>query len=144
MQMPMPTVGSSNTFRVKKPLSSFSCPMVASMYSLAATPSTMPMYPKKVVMQMLSTMIRRRIDQGLAPMALRMPNSCVRSLTVMSMMLETPTMPEMSVRMPIIHSAVRIIVVPVFICRFCVKRFHIHIEFSSSGAASCRRLTRER
>lgn len=37
------------------------------------------------------------IDTGLAPSALRMPNSEVRSVTVTSMMLLTPTMPASSV-----------------------------------------------
>ena len=86
-------------------------------------------------MSTLSMMIRRRMALGVAPMALRMPNSRVRSFTVMSMMFDTPTMPESNVKMPIIHSAVRMMPMPVFICRFCVKRFHIHTDSSSSGAA---------
>ena len=101
---------------VNKPESTFMLPMVAFMYSLAAMPNTMPMYPKKVVMMMLSMMMSRRIDHGVAPIALRIPNSWVRSFTVMSMMLETPTMPLSRVKMPTIHNAVRNIPIPVFIC----------------------------
>ena len=44
-----------------------------------------------------SVRIRRMIDTGLAPSALRMPNSEVRSVTVTSMMLLTPTMPASKV-----------------------------------------------
>ena len=43
------------------------------------------------------------IDEGLAPSALRMPNSKVRSCTVTSMMLLTPTMPASSVPRPMIQ-----------------------------------------
>ena len=92
---------------------------------------------QKVVMTMLSMMMRRRIDHGFAPIALRMPNSCVRSRTVMSMMFDTPTMPDMSVSMPITHNAVRSRPVAVFMLSACVKRFHIQMAFSSSGAARC-------
>ena len=42
------------------------------------------MYPKKVVIVTLSEIISQRIDIGLAPSALRMPNSWVRSRTVIS------------------------------------------------------------
>ena len=48
-------------------------------------------------------MMSRRMEAGPAPMALRMPNSRVRSRTVTSMMLLTPTMPAMSVLMPTIQ-----------------------------------------
>ena len=84
---------------------------------------------------MLSIIISLNIDDGLAPIALRMPNSRVRSFTVISMILLTPTIPLKSVNRPTIHNAVRIMFMPVFICKFCVKRFHIHTEPSSSGAA---------
>ena len=57
---------------------------------------------------------------GLAPMALRMPNSRVRSFTVMSMMFDTPTTPLSSVNSPTIHKAVRMMPMPVSICMFCV------------------------
>ena len=64
-----------------------------------------------------------------------MPNSCVRSFTVMSMMLDTPTTPDSRVKSPIIHSAVRMMSVPWFICMFCVNLFHSQTASSSSGAA---------
>ena len=86
-------------------------------------------------MTTLSMMISRKIDHGLAPMALRIPNSCVRSFTVISMMLDTPTMPDNKVKRPTIHRAVLMMSVAVLSCKSCVNRFHIHIEFSSSGAA---------
>ena len=41
------------------------------------------------------------IDQGVAPSALRMPISRVRSRTAIIMMFETPTTPASSVPMPI-------------------------------------------
>ena len=110
-------------------------PIVASMYSFAATPSTIPMYPKNVVIITLSTIISFSVDHGVAPMAFLIPNSRVRSFTVISIMFDTPTMPLSSVNSPIIHSAVWMMVMPVSICMLCVKRFHIHIAPSSSGAA---------
>ena len=98
-------------------------------------PQSMPIYPKNVVITTLSTMMSLRTDRGEAPMALRMPNSRVRSFTVMSIMLLTPTMPESSVNRPITYSAMCIMRMPLFICKVCVKRFHIHTALSSSGAA---------
>ena len=41
------------------------------------------------------------IDHGVAPSALRIPISFVRSLTAIIMMFETPTTPARSVPMPI-------------------------------------------
>ena len=58
-------------------------------------------------MTTLSTMMSHKMLLGFAPKALRMPNSCVRSLTVISMMLLTPTMPLSSVKMPTTQMAVR-------------------------------------
>ena len=46
------------------------------------------------------------MEAGLAPRAFRMPNSCVRSRTVISMMLLTPTMPLSRVKIPITQMAV--------------------------------------
>ena len=80
----------------------------------------MPMYPKNVVMMTLSMMMSFRMLHGFAPIALRMPNSRVRSLTVMSMMFDTPTMPLSNVKRPTIHNAVRMMPIPVSICRLCV------------------------
>jgi len=45
--------------------------------------------------------------RGFAPSALRMPNSWVRSRTVMSMMFEMPTTPLSSVSRPTTQRAVR-------------------------------------
>ena len=58
-------------------------------------------------MTTLSTMMSHRMEAGLAPSALRMPNSWVRSRTVMSMMFDTPTMPLSNVKMPMTQMAVR-------------------------------------
>ena len=62
------------------------------------------MYPKAAVIITDSVRISRMIDRGLAPSALRMPNSAVRSVTVTSMMLLTPTMPASSVPRPMIQT----------------------------------------
>ena len=83
----------------------------------------------------LSAMISLVMLQGLAPMALRIPNSWVRSLTVISMMLLTPTTPLSSVNSPTIHKAVVRMLRPFCICMFWRARFHIHSALSSSGAA---------
>jgi hypothetical protein len=48
------------------------------------------------------------IEPGVAPSALRMPISSVRSCTEMIMMLLTPTMPANSVPLPTIQTKVRI------------------------------------
>ena len=95
-------------------------------------------------MTTLSTMMSRSIDQGEAPMALRMPNSRVRSRTVISMMFDTPTIPDSSVNSPTIHSAVLISQVAVLSCKSWVNRFHIQMVRSSSVAARCWRLIRAR
>ena len=81
----------------------------------ATNPKNIPTYPKKAVMVMLSANISLVMFQGLAPMALRTPNSRVRSLTVISIMLLTPTIPLSRVRSPIIHNAVLIMSVPLAI-----------------------------
>ena len=47
------------------------------------------------------------IDHGVAPSALRMPISLVRSLTAIIMMFETPTTPASSVPMPITQTNAR-------------------------------------
>ena len=46
-------------------------------------------------------MTKAKMLFGLAPKALRMPNSRVRSFTVISIMFETPTMPLIKVKIPI-------------------------------------------
>ena len=58
------------------------------------------MYPATDVMTTDSCMIRPTMDAGVAPRALRMPISLVRSLTTIIMMLLTPTIPAMTVKMP--------------------------------------------
>ena len=63
-------------------------------------PAASPRYPAIAVMSKLSATIMRTMADGVAPIALRMPISCVRSLTEISMMLETPTMPARSVPIP--------------------------------------------
>ena len=48
-----------------------------------------------------------RTDHGVAPSALRMPISFVRSFTAIIMMFETPTTPASNVPMPITHTKMR-------------------------------------
>ena len=74
------------------------------------------------------------MEKGFAPSALRMPNSRVRSLTVISMIFDTPTMPLSRVKIPITQMAVRNKPAMFCVCMYCVKRFHIHIAPSSSGS----------
>ena len=92
-------------------------------------------------MMILSIIMSFKILHGLAPIALRTPNSRVRSRTEINMILLTPTIPLSRVKMPTIHKDVRIIDTPWFICIFDVKRFHIQTASSSSGAASWLRFT---
>ena len=65
-------------------------------------------------MTTLSAKTLRKMLQGRAPSALRMPNSRVRSLTVMSIMFEMLTTPLNKVRMPTTHKPVRKMRVAVF------------------------------
>ena len=92
-------------------------PATVFMYSVAAMPATIPIYPKKVVIVTLSAMISHKIDIGLAPNALRIPNSRVRSFTVISMILLTPTMPLSKVNMPITQMAIVRMRIPFSCCR---------------------------
>ena len=68
------TVGLRKTVSVKTPASTVWFPATVFMYSVAAMPATIPIYPKKVVIVTLSAMISHKIDIGLAPNALRIPN----------------------------------------------------------------------
>jgi len=70
------------------------------MPSMRNTPSTRPIHPASAVMKTASRMTWPTTLAGVAPKALRMPISRVRSFTTMSMMLLTPTMPAMSEPMP--------------------------------------------
>ena len=74
------------------------------------------------------------MERGLAPRALRMPNSWVRSLTVMSMMLLTPTMPLSSVKMPM--TQMEVVITPMAFCDwiYCLMRLPIHTAPVSSGS----------
>ena len=58
-----------------------------------ATPRETPVRPERVVRNIVSDMIWRIIVTGVAPIARRMPSSCVRSRTVMSMMFMIPIAP---------------------------------------------------
>ena len=60
-----------------------------------------PSIPATAVSTMLSQMICERIIFGVAPMALRIPISVVRSRTVTIMMFETPMIPASRVPIPI-------------------------------------------
>ena len=138
------TVGFSKKVMENTPISMVCLPATTFIYSVTAIPATMPTYPKKVVMVTLSEIISQRIDTGFAPNALRMPNSCVRSRTVISMMLLTPTMPLNSVKMPITQMAMCRICVAVCCWRYCVKRFQIQMAPSSVGSNSERSQSRWR
>ena len=83
---------------------------------------------------MLSEMMSHRMERGLAPRALRMPISWVRSFTVMSMMLLTPTMPLSRVKMPITQMAV--VRMPIACCDWMYWRMRlpIHTAPMSSGS----------
>ena len=74
---------------------------------MVPTPSTRPIYPDTVVINTDSVRIRLMMDQGVAPRALRMPISLVRSFTAISMILLMPTMPAKIVPMPITQMKIR-------------------------------------
>ena len=64
------------------------------------TPKRMPLMPATSVSTILSEMICDRIILGVAPMALRIPISVVRSRTVTIMIFDTPIAPASSVPSP--------------------------------------------
>src|SRR5262249_31156398 len=65
-----------------------------------AVPATTPFRPATSVSTTDSFITIATIDSGVAPSALRTPISLVRSLTVISMMFETPTTPASRVAPP--------------------------------------------
>ena len=105
MQMEKSTVGLEKTVIVMPSSEIFESPPIMLMYSVAITPRTIPMYPKTVVTTTLSIITPFRIDTGRAPSALRIPNSWVRSFTVMSIILLMPTTPLIKVRSPMTQRA---------------------------------------
>ena len=118
------------------PISTTCSPEMVFMYSVVRMPAIMPMYPNNVVIVMLSVIINPKIEIGLAPKALRMPNSRVRSFTVISMILLTPTIPLNKVKMPITQMEVRNRLLAVCCVRYWVKRFQTWIALRSS-ASNC-------
>ena len=64
------------------------------------TPNRMPLMPATSVSTILSEIICESIILGVAPMALRIPISVVRSRTVTIMMLDTPMAPASRVPSP--------------------------------------------
>ena len=68
IQTSSPTVGLRNIVAWKSPVSTTSCPIVASIYSFAAIPQSIPMYPKIAVVMTLSIMISLSICHGFAPL----------------------------------------------------------------------------
>ena len=81
-----------------------------------------------------SVRIRRMIDTGLAPSALRMPNSEVRSVTVTSMMLLTPTMPASKVPRPMIQTKRLMPPKTIIMLLYCSIVLRIHRALWSSGS----------
>ena len=65
-----------------------------------STPKRMPLMPATNVSTILSEIICERIIFGVAPMALRIPISVVRSRTVTIMMFDTPIAPARRVPRP--------------------------------------------
>lgn len=103
MAMLISTVGFSKKVIEKTPASTTCLPATIFMYSVVAIPATIPIYPKNVVITTLSDMMSQRMDDGFAPSAFLIPNSCVLSLTVISMILLTPTIPLSRVKIPTTH-----------------------------------------
>ena len=71
------------------------------------TPAATPTRPAISVSTIDSFITIEMIENGVAPSALRTPISFVRSLTVISMMFETPTTPAISVAPPTTHDSAR-------------------------------------
>ena len=66
----------------------------------------MPTYPKTDVIKIDSIIMDRKICEGGAPIALRIPNSRVRSFTETNIILLTPTIPAIKVKMPIMETKI--------------------------------------
>ena len=110
---------------------------------MAATPAMIPKSPASVVSSVLSAIICRAMIHGEAPMARRMPISLVRSLTVTSMMLLTPTAPEMSVPKPMSQMSACSPILRYDRALSSFSALNPHIALSSSGAIWCRSLRTE-
>ena len=91
-----------------------------------------------------SAITNAKIEPGLAPNALRMPNSRVRSRTVISMMLLTPTIPAINVPIPIIQINKVIPFIILFHIKNSFAMFHIPIAFLSVGSNWWRRAIHSR
>ena len=96
-------------------------------------PMSTPMTPKVRVIANASPMIVCMIVAGGAPKALRIPNSLVRSRTDTSMILLTPTPPEMSVQSPKMMIKRRIAAIACWFCSALSSWLHIPIASVSSG-----------
>ena len=83
---------------------------IREMLSNVAIPSNNPPYPASAVTTNASNITCVITLPGVAPKALRIPISLVRSFTTMSMMLLTPMIPAMMVPMPMIQMKVLIAV----------------------------------
>ena len=88
------------------------------------------------VITMLSSTTMLMMFQGVAPIALRMPNSWVRSFTVMSIMLLTPTMPLSKVSRPRIQKEVWRMFFALVMSAFSLAEFQIQSAERSSEANS--------
>ena len=85
------------------------------------------------VSRKLSERICDMMDHGRAPIARRTPISCVRSRTMTSMMLLTPTMPASSVPRPTIHVSRLMPFSSPFTFSNCSPRLKPLMAFLSSG-----------
>ena len=96
------------------------------------------------VIMMDSTMTSFNIEAGFAPIAFRMPNSRVRSRTVINMMLLTPTIPAIKVPIPTIQMKSKIPSVIVLNIRISLPVIHIPMAFLSVGSNMCLRAIYDR
>ena len=131
------TVGLTNTdisisALVPAPLDS----IIIFTISITPTPLIIPIYPKIVVITNDSITIERSIERGFAPNALRIPISLVRSLTVILMILLTPTTPEINIAMPMTQIKMLIVLNILRVSNELIISLSIHTPRLSSGEKS--------
>ena len=109
------TVGFLNTdICISSPCVATDCSIKKFTTSVSPIPIIIPKYPKMAVIIRDSKIILDNIEEGGAPIALRIPISLVRSFTDTNIMLLTPTIPAISVSKPMIET--KMVIPPNIFC----------------------------
>ena len=121
-------------------------PSPTAIFIMATIPilTTKPKYPATVVIKADSIKIILTIERGVAPIALRIPISLVRSFTTINMILPTPKMPNKRLPMPTNQISNLIPVKSPIIDRNSSSTLLHQKPLGSSGWMVCRSLSKPR